>query len=86
MESCRQSQRCRDSPTELRSWLPPRSPSHRGPSPCPIPPAWDFGERVFLAPQNLPGGTGTPGCTAPVNQGGSSGRGSGNEKVNGVDT
>ena len=86
MESCRQSQRCRDSPAKLSSRLPPRSPPQRGPSPCPIPPAWDFRERVFLAPQDLPGATGTPGCMAPVNQLGSSGRGSSSEKVNGIDT
>lgn len=76
MESCRQSQRCRHSPAELHSRLPPRSPPRHGPSPCPIPPVWDLGERVSLVPQDLPGATGIPGCPAPVNQPGSSGRGS----------
>lgn len=85
MESCRQSQRCRDSPSRLRSRLPPHSTPRRGPSPCPIPPAWDFGQRVFPAPQDLPGATATPGGTAPAQQPGSSGGGSSHEQVNGID-
>lgn len=65
MESCRQSQHCRDSPTKLRSRLPPRSPPRWGLSPCPIPPAWDFRERVFLAPWDLPGATVYPRLHGP---------------------
>ena len=65
MESCRRSQRCRDSPTELCSRLPPRSPPQRGPSP--FPPTWGSGERGFPAPQDLRGGgTGRPGCAAGI--------------------
>lgn len=72
MESCRQSQHGCDSHPELRSWIPPCNPAWWGLSSCPIPPAWDFGERVFLdLPQDLP---------APA------GGGHSDEKINAIDT
>lgn len=58
MESCRQSQRCRDSPIALHPGS--RLVAHPGGdrAPAPIPPVWDFGERVFAAPQGFPWGDG----------------------------